>query len=1049
MYYKQLLAVSVASIVVATVSMGDIDSSSTLALNQLRIEHPQLLTMDHFGKIYKLYGKELATGLNPKATAESFIKEWSLALDVQAHEFVERGPFPDQHVQQQLMYNRETGQHKFTGVYYMQTADGLPVYGTRLMVLVRNIEGFPAVHATTDLRDVKGYKSPSRLIQSEAIALMSAAMRLGRGTTVTEPELMVFAGTEEEPHEPTAALVFQATKGGSWDFDSYQKYELVVNAQTGELLHEKNLILHVDGNVSGMATESSGADVCDIESVTGMPYARVTLSGNTAYADANGDFTISGSGTITSTLDGTWFNVNNNSGSDASLSQNSSNPNFIHNQANNSESVRAQVNGYLQANVVRDFTLEYAPAFPTIGGQNGFPVNTGVSGTCNAFYDYSSINFYNSGGGCSNTAFSVIVHHEYGHHLVAVAGSGQDAYGEGMGDVMGVLITGDNQLARGFYSNDCVNGIRNADNNHQYPCSGGIHDCGQLISGCVWDTLASMEASYPGTGHGIVSTLAVNSIMMHSGGGIDPTITLDWLTLDDDDGDISNGTPHSPEILAGFGMHNMDEIPEPLDNDFCNTARYITDGDWSFTTVGALTGGDPYDDAECTGTYLGEMAADVWFSYIACENGPMTVSTCNLISFDSDIVIYEGTCESMNQVACNGDGDGCAGYSSIVNFNVTEGSNYLIRVGGWSSSSMGSGTLSVDGPGNGCETDPVLIISYPEGRPDFVDPNGGTQVHVQIEDGTSSPINFGDLNYNSGNGWFFVNLYHDGGTDYTATFPAFECGASVDWYISMDSVDGDTVVSPGGAPGNSWNAMAYSGSEIIFDDDFQTDQGWTVYAGAGTGNWERVIPSTGGVRCDAPTDADGSGFCFVTGNGTDEDVDGGTTILTSPIMDASDAPVISYHRWYNNGTPCNGADPQNDIFEVEISDDGGATWMNLETVGPTGGQVNGNWYFVEYDLSDVAGFTPSDMFQVRFICGDLNTGSVIEAAVDGVSLSRSYCDESSCTGDINGDSVVNVTDLLEVVGSWGAAGGAADVNGDGIVNVGDLLAVVDAWGPCP
>jgi hypothetical protein len=123
--------------------------------------------------------------------------------------------------------------------------------------------------------------------------------------------------------------------------------------------------------------------------------------------------------------------------------------------------------------------------------------------------------------------------------------------------------------------------------------------------------------------------------------------------------------------------------------------------------------------------------------------------------------------------------------------------------------------------------------------------------------------------------------------------------------------------------------------------------------------------------------------------------------------------------------------------------------MNLETVGPTGGQVNGNWYFVEYDLSDVAGFTPSDMFQVRFICGDLNTGSVIEAAVDGVSLSRSYCDESSCTGDINGDSVVNVTDLLEVVGNWGAAGGAADVNGDGIVNVGDLLAVVDAWGPCP
>ena len=84
-------------------------------------------------------------------------------------------------------------------------------------------------------------------------------------------------------------------------------------------------------------------------------------------------------------------------------------------------------------------------------------------------------------------AFSVVVHHEYGHHLVAVAGSGQGAYGEGMGDVMGVLLTGDNHLARGFYSDDCNNGIRNADNNKQYPCNGGSHDCGQLISGCVWD----------------------------------------------------------------------------------------------------------------------------------------------------------------------------------------------------------------------------------------------------------------------------------------------------------------------------------------------------------------------------------------------------------------------------------------------------------------------------------------------------------------------------------------------------------------------------------
>ncbi|MBC8308961.1 MAG: hypothetical protein H8E83_00425, partial [Planctomycetes bacterium] len=860
MHLNQILALSVTSLLAATASFaasGNRSVASADAMRQIRIDRPNLMTVNRAGSIHKILDKELATGRTPKASAENFIKGFSTALDVDANEFIERGPFPDKHVEQQLMYIPETGEHKFTGVYYMQTADGLPVYGSRLMVLVRNINNYPAVSATTVLRDVKGYKVPKRLVASEAVALMAAATHLGRGATVTHPELMVYAGTDKGHHEPTAALVFEATVGGSWDFDNYKKFELVVDAQTGEVLHEENRILHVDGNVSGMATESSGADVCEPESSAGMPYARVTLGGNSANTDANGDFTISGSGTITSTLDGLWFNVNNQSGSDVSLSQNSSNPYFMHNEANNSEGDRAQVNAYMHSNVVRDFTLEYAPAFPTIGNQYGFPVNTGVSGTCNAYYDYSSINFYNSGGGCSNTAFSVIVHHEYGHHLVAVAGSGQGQYGEGMGDVMGVLITGDNQLARGFYSNDCVNGIRNAINNHQYPCSGGIHDCGQLISGCVWDALAAMEASYPGQGLGIISTLAVNSIMMHAGGSIDPTITMDWLTLDDDDGDLSNGTPHSEQILIGFGMHNMDELPEPLDNDFCSTARYVTDGDWSFTNVGALSDGDAYNDAQCTGTYLGVMASDVWFSYIACENGSMTVSTCDLISFDSDIVIYEGTCDSMTQVACNGDGDACGGYSSIVTFNVNEGANYLIRVGGWDSSSQGSGTLFVDGPGTGCETDPVLVITYPDGRPDLVDPNGGTTVAIDVAAGTSEPST-GQLHWNDGSGWNSAPL----NATYDATFPAFDCGASVDWYVSVDSVDGETVYSPNGAPSNNWNAMAYSGSEITFDDDFQTDMGWTVDASAGTGNWTRVTPSGGGVRCDAPTDADGSGMCY-------------------------------------------------------------------------------------------------------------------------------------------------------------------------------------------
>jgi hypothetical protein len=54
----------------------------------------------------------------------------------------------------------------------------------------------------------------------------------------------------------------------------------------------------------------------------------------------------------------------------------------------------------------------------------------------------------------------------------------------------------------------------------------------------------------------------------------------------------------------------------------------------------------------------------------------------------------------------------------------------------------------------------------------------------------------------------------------------------------------------------------------------------------------------------------------------------------------------------------------------------------------------------------------------------------------------------ACPSDLNGDAMVNVVDLLEVVGSWGEPNVPSDINGDGIVNVSDLLLVVDAWGPC-
>jgi len=146
---------------------------------------------------------------------------------------------------------------------------------------------------------------------------------------------------------------------------------------------------------------------------------------------------------------------------------------------------------------------------------------------------------------------------------------------------------------------------------------------------------------------------------------------------------------------------HVGEIPFP---DECVTAEPVTNGSWAFSTLEGTTSSEAYDEAQCSGTYLGVMTNDVWFRYEACATGSMLVSTCDLVDFDTDLVVYEGACGSMSQVSCNGDGDGCGGYSSILTTNVTEGNIYMIRVGGWGDDSIGSGELLIDGPVGDCAT---------------------------------------------------------------------------------------------------------------------------------------------------------------------------------------------------------------------------------------------------------------------------------------------------------------------------------------------------------
>jgi hypothetical protein len=204
------------------------------------------------------------------------------------------------------------------------------------------------------------------------------------------------------------------------------------------------------------------------------------------------------------------------------------------------------------------------------------------------------------------------------------------------------------------------------------------------------------------------------------------------------------------------------------------------------------------------------------------------------------------------------------------------------------------------------------------------------------------------------------------------------------------------------------------------------------------------MPLGGGDRGDPTSDFDGSGQCYLT-NPADgnTDVDGGGTELVSPLLDGSQpGSELVYARWYSNNF---GGAPFEDVMQIDVSPDGGTTWLALETVGPGGEEAAGGWYQRRFDLNLLPGIGNTNTLRVRFRAEDTAGGSVVEAAVDSVRIERTAC--AGNPSDINGDGSVNGKDLTILLGSWGAcAGCAADLNGDGIVDGADLTQLLGEWG---
>jgi len=279
------------------------------------------------------------------------------------------------------------------------------------------------------------------------------------------------------------------------------------------------------------------------------------------------------------------------------------------------------------------------------------------------------------------------------------------------------------------------------------------------------------------------------------------------------------------------------------------------------------------------------------------------------------------------------------------------------------------------------------------------------------------------------------------GTNFTATLNAGTCGSAIEYYVELQMAGFPTPARVPAAPGTYITATTRDAT-VVFTDTFQSNLGWTVTnSGSLTdGAWVRGVPVGPPPPGGPSTDGDGSGQCYVTDNSTsNSDVDGGSTTLTSPTLNASDAnSYVEYARWYSNRM---GTSPNLDTFLVQVSDDNGATWEPLETIGPGGPENNGGWIRRSYKISTIPNIVNSTQFKVRFVAEDADPASNVEAGVDGVRIVIYKCTPIPCVGDINGDLRTNVADfniLAFHFGQFVSQGTFGDLNRSGKVDVNDF-----------
>jgi hypothetical protein len=224
--------------------------------------------------------------------------------------------------------------------------------------------------------------------------------------------------------------------------------------------------------------------------------------------------------------------------------------------------IDAQVQTFLATDTVKRYVRDKIdPAMP--GLDIPTIANVNVEDVCNAFFDGESINFFQSSERCQNTGLlEDVVFHEFGHALhtaeiIEGVGSFDGALSEGASDFLSASITGDPAMGRGFFFTD--EPLRHLDPEGIEPTwprdIGEVHTTGIIFGGLFWDLRKAMIAKLGAVeGERVTNKLFVATLRRATS---IPTSMVEALAADDDDGDLTNGTPNECVIRDAYGRHGL------------------------------------------------------------------------------------------------------------------------------------------------------------------------------------------------------------------------------------------------------------------------------------------------------------------------------------------------------------------------------------------------------------------------------------------------------------------------------------------------------------